>query len=99
MSEGDISSDEEDLEKSINRRVVNPNVDAVAGTSDGRVTERNKEKEEFINVAVAKFQDMLLNGSFVQVTAQMVQKQLEDNQNRRRGYREKRRLLLRTGTS
>ena len=55
-------------------------MDAVAGTSDGRVTERNKEKEEFIDAAVAKFQDVLLNGSFVQATAQMVQKQLEVNQ-------------------
>ena len=56
-------------------------MDAVARTSDGRVTEGNKEKEEFIDAAVAKFQDVLLNDSFVQATAQMVQKQLEANQN------------------
>ena len=79
LSEGEISSDQEELEKSINRQVVNPNVDGVAGTSDRRVTERNKEKEEFIDAAVAKFQDVLLNGSFVQAMAQMVQKQLEAN--------------------
>ena len=104
-SEGEILSDEDDkVDFNVSTKESNENGEpnmaeenlpgkgrkqAKSAFVEAMLKEQQANKEEFIDAAVAKFQEVFLKSGFMETAANKLQKQIEDNTNKKQRTLEK----------